>query len=195
MRFYGAICDIKRFIRDNAGGFITCGVVAVITAAIAITAGVRLDCVNDYFEQKGGIFIVWVRGDCGASKYALMTAIESAGIFAFVFACSYSDFTVRFGFAAVVYRVYTRAFSLTVVAICSGIKSVLFVVADVAFLLAQLIIICFCAVLCLASDQRLKYGLACADEITRFALYSFSAYVIVVCAETLVLSPLILVLF
>ena len=155
----------------------------------------RLDCVNDYFEQKGGIFIVWVRGDCGASKYALMTAIESAAIFAFVFACSYSDFTVRFGFAAVVYRVYTRAFSLTVVAICSGIKSVLFVVADVAFLLAQLIIICFCAVLCLASDQRLKYGLACADEITRFALYSFSVYVIVVCAETLVLSPLILVLF
>ena len=65
MRFYGAICDIKRFIRDNASGFIACGIIAVVTAAIAITAGVRLDCVNDYFEQKGGIFIVWVRGDCG----------------------------------------------------------------------------------------------------------------------------------
>lgn len=195
MRVYGLVCDTKRFIRDNAGGFIACGVVVVITAAIAITAGVRLDCVNDYFEQKGGILIVWVRGDCGATKYALMTVIESAAIFAFVFACSYSDFTVRFGFAAAVYRVYTRVFSLTVVAICLGIKSVLFVVANVAFLLVQLIIICFCAVLCLASDQRLKYGMSCADEIMRFALYSFSVYVMVVCAETLVLSPLILVLF
>ena len=74
MRVYGAICDVKRFIANNAGHIVFCAILCVFSVGIAVAAGVKLDCPSDYFEQEGGILIVWVviASACGIKSVFLI---------------------------------------------------------------------------------------------------------------------------
>lgn len=195
MRVYGAICDAKRFITNNAGHIVFCAILCVFSVGIAVAAGVKLDCPSDYFEQEGGLLIVWVRGDCGATKYAILSAVEAAVVFAFMWGCSYNDFTALLSFASVFYRGYTRGFSLVVIATACGIKSVFLIVIDAVFLLTELATVSSCAVYVSRCDQRLCDGITCADDLSRTVLIMFAFYVCTLCLETVVLSALIAVIF
>ena len=195
MRVYGHICDAKRFLTQNSGLIVFCAVLCLFSVGIAIAAGVKLDCPSDYFEQEGGILIVWVRGDCGAAKYALFALVEAAAVFAVLWGCSYNDFTAPIGFLAIFYRGYTRVFSFSVIAAACGIKSIIPIAIDAVFLFAQISVVSLCAVYVCRSDQRLRDGISCTAELSRAVLIMFSVYVSVVCIETVALSSVIAVFF
>lgn len=195
MMVYGHICDAKRFLAQNSGLIAFCAVLCLFSVGIAIAAGVKLDCPSDYFEQEGGILIVWVRGDCSATKYAFFAVVEAAAVFAFLWGCSYNDFTAPIGFATIFYRGYTRVFSLIVIAAACGVKSILPIAVDAIFLFAQISVVSLSAVYVCRSDQRLRDGISCAGELSRALLIMFSVYVCVVCLETVALSALIAVFF